>query len=82
MIVTNISVNTLIQTHAPDLLRGQAISLFMLASRGGVAMGAFVTGGSIHLVGIRNTLIINGSIAILLQTIVFLNWIKKRQVLI
>ena len=78
MIVTNISVNTLLQTHAPELIRGQAISLFLLASRGGIGLGAFITGILVDSIGVKKALIINGSIAIILQAGLFITWMHKK----
>ena len=78
MIITNISVNTLIQTRSSELLRGQAISLFLLASRGGIGLGAFLTGMLVGLLGVKQALIFNGVLAIILQSALFLTWIKKR----
>ncbi len=45
MTMSNTSVNTMLQTTARDDLRGQASSLYMLAMRGGLALGSLITGG-------------------------------------
>ena len=79
MIFTNISVNTLLQIKAPELLKGQTISLFMLASRGGLALGGFFTGILAHSLGIKLTLIINGVLAVSLQSLILFTWLKDRQ---
>lgn len=67
MSITNTSANTAIQTAAAADLRGQAVSLFMLASRGGTALGALATGVSVGIFGIRSALLINGILAVLAQ---------------
>lgn len=77
MIITNISVNSLLQVHAPELLRGQAISLFLMASRGGIGLGALVTGISVNYVGVSGALTINGLLAIALQLMLFSVWTKS-----
>jgi MFS family permease len=74
MSVTNTSANTFIQSAAATGLRGQAVSLFMLASRGGTALGALATGVSVELFGIRNALCINGAIAVLAQVQIWRSW--------
>ena len=40
MSVSNISANTLLQATAPPYLRGQTVSLYMLAMRGGISVCA------------------------------------------
>jgi hypothetical protein len=42
----------------------------MLAVRGGISIGCLATGLSIHAVGIRGALLINGLLAILCQCLV------------
>jgi predicted MFS family arabinose efflux permease len=76
MSVTNTSTNTVIQTAASSQLRGQAVSLYMLAVRGSGAMGSLVTGFSISLLGVRQALLINGLLAILAQLLVGRHWRK------
>ncbi len=51
MNITNTSTNTLIQTAASPALRGQVVSLYMLAMRGGLALGALVMGLTVQLWG-------------------------------
>ncbi len=74
MSVTNTSANTFIQSAAAANLRGQAVSLFMLASRGGMALGALATGLSVELFGIRNALFINGALAVAAQVQIGRMW--------
>jgi MFS family permease len=74
MSVTNTSANTFVQSAAASNLRGQAVSLFMLASRGGTALGALATGLSVEIVGIRNALLINGVLAVVAQVQIGRMW--------
>jgi len=67
MSVTNTSANTFVQSAAAENLRGQAVSLFMLASRGGMPLGALATGISVGIFGIRDALVINGALAVVAQ---------------
>jgi MFS family permease len=77
MSITNISVNTLLQTHSSVHLRGRTVSLFMMAMRGGIAIGSLLTGISVSFLGINHALFINGAIAVAVQIIVGWGWYKK-----
>jgi MFS family permease len=59
--VTNTSANTVVQTSTTPELGGQAVSLYMLAIRGGGALGSIATGFSVNLLGIRDALVIIGA---------------------
>ena len=75
MAMSNISANALLQaTAAPDL-RGQAISLYMLAMRGGLSIGSLLTGLSVHLIGLREALFINGAVALAAQIALGRRWL-------
>jgi MFS family permease len=74
MSVTNTSTNTIVQTAASAELRGQAISLYMLALRGSIALGSLATGLSVSWLGIREALLINGVLAILVQALIGRHW--------
>jgi MFS family permease len=74
MSLTNTSVNTFVQSAAAPNLRGQAVSLFMLASRGGTALGGLATGLSVEMFGIRNALFINGALAVITQLLIGRMW--------
>jgi MFS family permease len=77
MSVTNTSANTFVQSAAAVNLRGQAVSLFMLASRGGTALGALATGLSVEIFGIRNALFINGALAVVTQVQIGRMWRRQ-----
>jgi MFS family permease len=70
MSITNTATNTVLQTAASPQLRGQAVSLYMLAMRGGGALGGLVTGFSVNLIGVREALFINGTLAVLIQALI------------
>lgn len=74
MSVTNTSTNTILQTAASAELRGQAVSLYMLAMRGSIALGSLATGLSVSLLGVREALLINGALAILVQALIGRHW--------
>jgi MFS family permease len=74
MSITNTSTNTLIQTAASPHLQGQAVSLYMLAMRGGLALGAVSMGLTVQFWGIRNALVANGLLAIAVQLAIARNW--------
>ncbi len=75
MSISNISANTILQANTPSQLRGQAVSLFMLAMRGGLSIGSLLTGISVSLLGVSNALIINGVLAMLTLVVVGRSWI-------
>ena len=74
MSITNTSANTLVQSVAPAESRGRAVSLFMLAMRGGMALGSLITGFSVTLLGVREALLLNGVVAVGVQLVVGWRW--------
>jgi len=76
MSVSNISANTLLQATTLPALRGQTVSMFMLAVRGGVSVGSLLTGLSVHLLGVRHALFINGALAVVAQIVVGREWLR------
>lgn len=76
MTVSNASANSLLQASASPQIRGQTVSLFMLAMRGGMALGGLLTGLSVSYLGIREALWINGALAVLLQFMVARLWLR------
>jgi MFS family permease len=76
MSITNTLTNTLIQSSAAPELRGQAVSLYMIAMRGGIALGSLVTGGLVGLWGVRTTLVANGVLALVAQALVARRWLQ------
>ncbi len=76
MSVSNTSANTLMQTASAPRLRGQTISLYMLAMRGGSSLGSLVTGASVSLLGIRRALLLNGALAVVAHVFVGVRWCR------
>jgi len=76
MTVSNASANTLLQSTAGPRLRGQTASLFMLAIRGGRSVGDLITGMSVSIVGVQHALILNGTVALLIQLALWRAWAR------
>lgn len=76
MTASNASANALLQSAAPERIRGQTVSLFMLAMRGGLALGALVTGVSVSFLGVREALVINGVLAVLVHLAARRVWLR------
>jgi hypothetical protein len=74
MSIKNTSTNIMLQTSASSELRSQAVSVYMLAMRGGGALGSLATGFSLSLLGIREALLVNGLLAILVQALIGRRW--------
>ena len=78
MTVSNTSANSLLQATAPERIRGQSVSLYMLAMRGGVSIGSLLTGVSVHLLGIRHALLVNGTVAVIVHVLIGRKWLRSR----
>lgn len=76
MSAANTSANTVLQSATSSDVRGQAVSLYMLAMRGGGALGSLLTGLSTHLLGVRMALLINGMLALLVQAFIQRDWLR------
>ena len=76
MSVSNTSANTVAQSISPATLRGQTVSLYMLAVRGGTSLGGLLTGASISLLGVRHALLLNGALAIGAQLLIGRKWTR------
>lgn len=70
MSVTNTAANTFLLSTVDARLRGQTVSLYMLAMRGGASLGSLMTGVSISLLGAREALALNGVLALVLQLLI------------
>lgn len=64
MTMINITINSAMQTHAPDHLRGQIASMYMLSMRGGLSLGNLATGAVVSIVGISQSFLISGCLAV------------------
>lgn len=80
MTISNTSANTHIQSTASAALRGQTVSLYMLAMRGGIALGSLLTGSAISVFGLRETLFVDGTLAMILQLVIGWRWMRGRAV--
>jgi MFS family permease len=78
MTVSNTSANSLLQVTAPARIRGQSVSLYMLAMRGGISVGSLMTGISVHLLGIRHALLVNGAAAVIVHVLIGRKWLRLR----
>jgi MFS family permease len=76
MTVSNVSANSFLQTISPADIRGQTVSLYMLAMRGGVSLGSLLTGVSVGLLGVRHALLINGALAVLAHAAIGRTWFQ------
>jgi predicted MFS family arabinose efflux permease len=77
MTMSNTSANSLLQATASPRLLGQTVSLFMLATRGGIPLGALSTGLSIELLGVRPALLANGALAVVAQLAIGRAWVRS-----
>jgi len=64
-IAGNNLANTLVQTLAPDHLRGRMMSVYMLTFFGLMPIGALLAGTSASLVGVRLTVALGGALTLL-----------------
>jgi MFS family permease len=78
MTISNTSANSYLQANASVRLRGRTVSLYMLAMRGGLSIGSLLTGVTVHLLGVRHALLINGILAVLAQIAVGISWLHTR----
>ncbi len=78
MAVSNISANSFLQATSPAGMRGQTVSLYMLAMRSGVSLGSLLTGVSVAMLGVRDALLINGALAVLAQAALGRAWLRSR----
>jgi predicted MFS family arabinose efflux permease len=76
MTVSNTAANSLLQATASPRLLGRTVSLYMLALRGGISIGALLTGAAIGMFGIQRVLLVNGAVAILLQAALTRAWFR------
>ncbi|MBZ5675060.1 MAG: MFS transporter [Acidobacteriia bacterium] len=79
MSISNTSANSLLQTTASLSLRGQAISLYMLAMGSGISFGNLLTGVSVSRLGVTNALLLNGSLAVVAHASVGRQWFRSLQ---
>jgi MFS family permease len=76
MTVSNTAANSLLQARAPPHLLGQTVSLYMLAMRGGMSLGALLTGGAASLLGVRHAFLLDGLLAVALLVTLARIWLR------
>lgn len=77
MTMSNTSANTILQRTADRRFLGKTVSLYMLAMQGGMSLGALLTGLSVSLIGVKEALLLNGSVALLVHSIVATVWSRS-----
>ena len=77
MNVSNTSANSFLQTVADPRLRGQTISLYMLAMRGGLSIGSLLTGVAVSVLGVRYALLADGVIAVGVHAMLGHDWLRS-----
>lgn len=82
MTASNTAANSLLQANASPQLRGQTVSLYMLAMRGGLSAGSLLTGISVHLTDVRTALIINGCLAVAIHLYTGWAWQRTSKVVV
>jgi MFS family permease len=78
--VSNTAANTLLQATAKPNLLGQTVSLYMLALRGGMSLGAVITGALVTLLGVRSALLLDGVLAAAALSFVLRSWPRSTAV--
>jgi predicted MFS family arabinose efflux permease len=77
MTVSNTAANSLLQATASPQLLGQTVSLYMLAVRGGISLGALLTGATVSLLGVQHALLIDGLAAVVAQAALARMWFRS-----
>jgi predicted MFS family arabinose efflux permease len=74
MTASNTAANSLLQATADPHLLGRTVSLYMLAVRGGISLGALLTGALVSALGVQHALLLNGLVALVAQAVVARIW--------
>ncbi|MFD2741924.1 MULTISPECIES: MFS transporter [Sphingobacterium] len=67
MMMQNSSINTYIQTHAMSAYRARAMSYYVMAFQGIFPIGSLLIGSLAEWIGLKNTLYVMGSCAVLIS---------------
>ncbi len=78
MTICNASANVVLQAAALPHALGQTVSLYLLAMRGGMSLGALATGVTVGWLGVRYALLLDGALAVAGQLTVALWWLRRR----
>jgi MFS family permease len=76
MTVSNTAANSLLQSTADPRRLGQTVGLYMLALRGGMSLGALLTGATVGLLGVQHALLLDGLLALALQLVLTRMWLR------
>ncbi len=79
MVISNATLNSIVQANSPDELRGRIISIMMLCSMGMMPVGNLISGILAELMGAPFTMVLNAFIFMLLVGLVNLFVPKLRQ---
>jgi predicted MFS family arabinose efflux permease len=77
MTISNTAANSLLQSTAEPGLLGQTVGVYMLALRGGISLGALLTGAAVSLLGVQHALLLNGAMALVVQAAVGWTWLRS-----
>ena len=77
MTVSNTAANSLLQATASPQLLGQTVSLYMHAVRGGISLGALLTGATVSLLGVQHALLLDGLAAVVAQAALARMWFRS-----
>lgn len=80
MTISNIAANSLLQATASPRLLGRTVSLYMLAMRGGMSIGALLTGAAVSLLGVQHALLLDGVAAVVVQAALAPIWFRAHTV--
>ena len=76
MTVSNTAANSVLQATASPRLLGRTVSLYMLAMRGGISLGALITGAAVSLLGVQHALLLDGLMAVMVQAALARMWFR------
>jgi predicted MFS family arabinose efflux permease len=79
MTISSTAANSLLQATARPHLLGQTVSLYMLAMRGGISLGALVTGAEVSLWGVQRAILVNGAVAVVVQLALAQLWFRAKE---
>ncbi|QDO94713.1 MFS transporter [Formosa sediminum] len=68
--------NTIIQVNVPNHFRGRVISIYIMSLTGLLPIGSLVIGSVSHYIGVQNTVLIQGVLAIII-TLFYGKYLKK-----
>jgi predicted MFS family arabinose efflux permease len=74
------SSNVLLQTLAPDEMRGRAISVFSMIMLGFVPLGSLALGSVATLIGLPRAMVLGGAVSLVLAMVVFMKNAALRDV--